>query len=137
MCRMLRVSALFVLSVYLLSWGQHAVGQPKKVEPTVMQRKLQHAQGVLNGLVQNDFEKISQHADGLLKAREDATWRINETERYLRYSNTFVEQLQDLKKASKNKNLDGATLAYVEMTLSCVKCHEALRVGKAGKRNDD
>jgi len=121
----------------LLPWGQHAVGQPKKAEPTVMQRKLTHAQGVLNGLALADFDLINKHADGLLQARADATWRINETERYLRYSNTFEEQIQSLKKASKNKNLDGAMLAYVDMTMTCVKCHEALRVGKAGKRVDD
>ncbi len=29
--------------------------------------------------------------------------------------------------ASREKNLDGATLAYVQLTLSCVNCHKVVR----------
>ncbi len=34
---------------------------------------------------------------------------------------------------AKEKNIDGAALAYVEMTLVCVKCHEHVREQKVGK----
>jgi hypothetical protein len=124
----------------VLPWT-HAQEKPKKEEPapkdlTVMKRKLTHAQGVLDGLALQDFDKITKHADGLIEARKDATWLINDTEAYLRYSNTFSEHLQKMKKAAKDKNIDSATLAYLDMTLTCVKCHEHLRSTKR-KRVDD
>jgi hypothetical protein len=101
-----------------------------------MQRKLTHAQGILSGLAQNDFDRIDREAEALIKVREEATWRINETEQYLRHSLAFLESLQQMKKAAKAKNLDGATLAYLDMTRTCVKCHETLRTLKKVKGDD-
>lgn len=124
----------------LVPWSAPLEAQTPKdapKEPTVMQRKLQHAQSLLDALALNDFDKLTKNADALLKVREEATWRINETEQYLRYSNAFAEHLNKLKKAAKAKNIDGATLAYLDMTLTCVKCHDHLRVTKGGKRIDD
>ena len=40
-----------------------------------------------------------------------APQRINETEQYLRHSNAFLDQLQNIKKAANNKYIDGVTLA--------------------------
>jgi hypothetical protein len=99
--------------------------EPKK--PTVMQRKLAHAQKVLEGLAVNDFTKINTAADGLIECVNDETWKINETKKYLTFSNDFVHRVENLKKAAKNKNIDAAALAYVDMTLTCVKCHQYLR----------
>ena len=38
----------------------------------------------------------------------------------------------DLVKKATEKNLDGAALAYVEMTLTCVKCHKHVREARKG-----
>jgi hypothetical protein len=35
--------------------------------------------------------------------------------------------VDDLIEKAREKNLDGAALSYVEMTLSCVKCHKHVR----------
>lgn len=94
---------------------------------TVMQRKLLHSQGVLEGLATNNFEKIGKGADGLIECVQHATWKINETEKYVLYSNDFLRRAEGLKKAAKEKNVDAAALAYVDMTLTCVKCHQYLR----------
>jgi len=98
---------------------------PKK--PTVMQRKLTHSQKVLEGLATNDFKKIDSGADGLIECLKDSTWKINDTDKYLLYSNEFLRRAEALKKAAKDKNTDAAALAYVDMTLTCVRCHQHLR----------
>jgi hypothetical protein len=28
---------------------------------------------------------------------------------------------------ARDRNLDGATLAYLDLSMSCVKCHQAIR----------
>lgn len=94
---------------------------------TVMQRKLKFSQMVLEGLATNNFDKIGKGGDGLIECVQHATWKINETEKYVLYSNDFLRRAEGLKKAAKEKNVDAAALAYVDMTLTCVKCHQYLR----------
>jgi hypothetical protein len=96
-------------------------------KPTVMQRKLAHSQKVLEGLAKNDFGKIGTSAEGLIECVKDETWKINQTDKYLVYTNDFLRRAEGLKKAAKDKNLDAAALAYVDMTLTCIKCHQYLR----------
>jgi hypothetical protein len=98
---------------------------PKK--PTVMERKLVFAQKVLEGLAKEDYAKISTNADGLIDCLKEVTWKLNDTEKYLLYSNDFLRRVENMKKAAKAKNIDAAALAYVDMTLTCVKCHQYLR----------
>jgi hypothetical protein len=99
--------------------------EPKKL--SVMQRKLTHSQRILEGLAKNEFDKIANGADGLIECINDATWKINDTEKYLMYSNDFKRRAENLKKAAKAKNIDSAALAYVDLTLTCVRCHQYLR----------
>src|SRR5262249_22653783 len=108
--------------------------EPKK--PTVMQRKLAHAQRVLEGLAINDFEKIKTGADELTLCAQEASWKVINTPKYELYSNEFLRTLEALKKAAKAKNVDAAALAYVDMTLTCVKCHQYVREEKMGAAPD-
>ena len=102
-----------------------ATDPPKK--PTVMQRKLTHAQKVLEGLALEDFDKIRTSSDGLIECVQEASWRINDTDKYQLFSNDFLRRVENLQKAAKDKKIDAAALAYVDMTLTCVKCHQYLR----------
>ena len=42
-------------------------------------------------------------------------------------TNNFRRALETLTQKAKAKNLDGATLAYVDMTVTCVRCHQYCR----------
>ena len=46
---------------------------------------------------------------------------------YELFLNEFRRNAQDLMTAGKQKNLDAASLAYVQMTLSCISCHAFIR----------
>jgi hypothetical protein len=92
-----------------------------------MVRKLTHAQKVLEALAREDYDLLRTHADGLAACVKDATWRINDTERYLMFSNDFSRSAASLQKAAKDKKGDAAALAFIDMTLTCVKCHRYLR----------
>jgi len=116
-------SLALLLGVPLLSG--HGT-EPLKGEP-LMQRKLKHAQKVLEGLALNDFDKIGDNAQELLVISKLAEWKVVKTPRYANYSSEFQEIAEKLVKAAKDKNLDAATLAYMEMTSSCVKCHKHVR----------
>jgi hypothetical protein len=99
--------------------------EPKK--PTVMQRKLAHAQKLLESLALDDFAKMDTCARELQLCAKEASWQIVKKPKYETYSNDFVRQLDAIRAAAKKNNTDAAALAFVEMTLTCVKCHQFVR----------
>ena len=106
--------------------SSHADKGPGK-HSELMQRKLLQSQKVLEGIALNDFDKISKHAEELLLISKTAEWRVLKTTEYDLFSSSFQRSANDLVKHAKDKNLDAAALSYVEMTLTCVKCHKHVR----------
>jgi hypothetical protein len=103
--------------------------EPKKDDRLhdLMQRKLASSQKVLEGLALNDFSKISKQADELIDISKQAEWRILKTPQYELHSNDFRRIAENLGKSARDKNIDGVALNYVELTLTCVKCHKYVR----------
>lgn len=93
----------------------------------LMRRKLAQAQKVLEGIAVQDFEKIAGGADELMIVSKQAEWRVVKTPRYELYSNEFRRTLDDMRRHAQAKNLDAAALSYVDMTLTCVRCHKYVR----------
>ena len=115
--------------------GGHGQGtKPEKMAP-LMERKLQEAQKVLEGVAINDFDKIARHAEGLIVISKTAEWRAVKTPQYEVFSNEFQRTAGDLVKHAKEKNLDAAALSYVELTLTCVKCHKHVREVRMSRRD--
>lgn len=126
---LLRVALVAFVATMLVAPGA-AEDKPKPPEPkklTVMQRKLSHAQKLLESLALNDFAKMESSAGELQLCAMEASWQIVKKPKYEIYSNDFVRQLDSIKTAAKKKNTDAAALAFVEMTLTCVKCHQFVR----------
>jgi hypothetical protein len=93
----------------------------------LMQRKLLESQRLLEGIALSDFGKIEKHAAELAAISRMAEWRVLKTADYEMFSNSFQRSADDLVKHAKNKNIDAAALSYVELTLTCVKCHKHVR----------
>ena len=92
-----------------------------------MRAKLAHSQNVLEGLAIEDYDLIDKGAQELSLASEDASWQVLQTEDYARQSADFRRSCDSLRKAAKAKNLDGAALAWMEVTMKCVQCHKYVR----------
>jgi hypothetical protein len=108
-----------------LAW---AAAPPEADKVAVFMRaKLAHADHVLEGLAIEDYEMIERAAQELSLASLDSNWQVLQTEDYVRQSAEFRRSCDALKKAAQEKNLDGATLAWVEVTLKCVQCHKYVR----------
>jgi hypothetical protein len=131
----------FVLLMFALTGGlttlsghaQEPRQEPKKPnDPSqeldkLMKRKLENSQKVLEGLALNNFDEISKHAQELISLSKQAEWKVLKTPDYELSSNEFRRSAAELVKNAKDKNLDGATLAYVDLTLTCVRCHKYVR----------
>lgn len=129
MSKHFRSSAAFFTGALLLiamPFGSGQAQDPNNVEQ-FMQAKLVHAQKVLESLATEDYGKLEKHAQELDLLSKAATWQVLQTMEYRQHSNDFQRSAHALKDAAKNKNLDGAALAYVDMTLKCVNCHKYVR----------
>ena len=92
-----------------------------------MRLKLDHAQKILEGIVLEDYEKIDKQAQHLSLLSQAASWQVLQTPEYLQHSGEFRRAANAVSAAAKDKNLDGAALAYMEMTMKCVNCHKYVR----------
>lgn len=92
-----------------------------------MRDKLELAQRVLEGLSMEDYQLIEAKAVKLSAMSQQTDWQVFENPDYVQHSATFRKNCDAMAKAARDKNLDGATLAYVRMTMSCVDCHKFVR----------
>jgi hypothetical protein len=92
-----------------------------------MQAKLTHAEKTLEGLTRGDFELIVKHSQAISLLCEDELWMVLQTPEYRERSNEFRRSVNAITEAGRKKNLEAATLAYVDSTLKCVSCHKYVR----------
>ena len=102
-----------------------------------MRAKLTHSKEVLEGLTLEDFDQIAKHGQELSLLSQAAAWNVLQTPEYKQHSLEFRRSADSLTKAAKNKNLDGAALAYVDVTLKCVNCHKYVRGVRTAQRLPD
>jgi hypothetical protein len=94
---------------------------------TFMRAKLEHSQDALEGLTTENFELIAKSAGQMEVLSQEAAWQVLQTPEYRLQSGEFRRATRAMKDAALKKNLDGAALAYVDLTLKCVRCHEYVR----------
>jgi hypothetical protein len=102
-------------------------GQERSPLKQFMRQKLDHSKDVLEGLAVEDFAMIAKNAKAMRELSEDARWRASPNINYLRLSAEFQDLANELAVKARERNLDGATLAYVKLTMNCVKCHQLVR----------
>lgn len=116
-------AAVFALCVPTMS----SHGEQQNAVKKLMTKKLENAQKVLEGLTMNDYDLIAKHADELIQVSKAAEWRVLKTPQYEMNSNEFRRAAETMIAQAKAKNTDGVALAYVDMTLTCVRCHKHVR----------
>jgi hypothetical protein len=92
-----------------------------------MKQKLVASQNILAGLTKPDYEAIEKNAQSMLAVGYLEKWIRADTPGYQQQMKGFEYANKSLARAAREKNLDAATLAYVELTLSCVQCHRVIR----------
>ena len=103
--------------------------EKKKREPDpLMVQKLKESQTLLEGLALNDLAKVQASAEELLRISKAAQFRkaLN-TAKYEYHANNFQRAAETAIEKAKAKNIDGATLAYLDLTMTCVRCHQHVR----------
>ncbi|MFN7141026.1 MAG: hypothetical protein ACK4UN_16975 [Limisphaerales bacterium] len=119
------IAALSLLAIFA-AYKSHAQNTTKEA----MRFKLHYAQRVLEGIATENYELIGDNAQRLRRLSQQAEWHIRETPEYQRFTTEFARHADALARAAKNENVDAATVAYFQMTVSCTACHRYLRGAK-------
>ena len=122
-CVVVTLLALLAASVIMSS----AQNKKSRATKEFMRDKLELTQGILEGLAVENFDLILSRSQRLSAMSQEVGWKVFENPDYEQQSIAFRRNVDALTKAAKNKNLDGATLAYVRATMSCVECHKYVR----------
>jgi hypothetical protein len=102
-------------------------GTNKAAHKLFMRKKLESSQSVLEGLALEDFDLIVKGAKDLKATSAAAEFMVIRDPIYTEHAADFRRVVDKLAKAAKEKRIDGATLAYMDMTMSCVECHKYVR----------
>lgn len=108
-------------------------GIKKTVLRAFMRKKLAASEKVLEGLAVEDFDMIAEGAKQLKVTAGAAEFMAFNDAEYVEHADDFRRIINKLAVAAKEKRLDGATLAFLDVTMSCVECHKHVRSATPGK----
>ena len=124
--RVVTIMATLLLSVLTRGHTQ----EPDAIKDNAkafMRAKLTQSQRALEGLTTEDFDKIAKASQEMSLLSQANQWQVLQTTDYVRRSAEFRRELDALTNAARKKNLDGATLAYLKVTINCIECHKYVR----------
>lgn len=121
--------AVLMAAATLLTSGSPPSLQDEATEAEeIMWRKLDLAHEVLDAIVLEDFDALEAYAEDLEMLARAGEETILDTEAYRVRSAEFRRGSGALLVASRDRDLEAAALANVDLTLTCLACHRSLGV---------
>lgn len=142
---MKRLACLLLIGLFSsLAWAVDPQPQPPAATPSAtplgtadededttmsvwMKKKLIHSQAILRGLAMGDFEDVQYNAGRLKLLNRVEGFVRRKNPDYRAHLNTFSRVSAEIERQAQKKNIEGATLAFNQLTVSCVECHKTLR----------
>lgn len=123
----LSLASLAMAATFLAARGQE---DRPRTRAEFMRLKLEYSKLVLEGLTLENYQTIVKNAQALKRLSEAAEWEvptIPNAGEYIVFTSEFQRLTDELARKAREKNMDGATLAYLRLTMNCVNCHKYVR----------
>ncbi len=98
--------------------------EPPDEHTVAMREKLEQAQLLLEGIAREDFAVIQHSAEELERLSIDAQWMHIESAEYGDYGVQFRTAVKRTAKMAREKNVEGVTMSFMQVIMSCVQCHQ-------------
>lgn len=92
-----------------------------------MDVKLDESQKILAALAEADFEALINCSKKLTTLSELEGFVRNRTPGYRTQLRSYQFAIREIEQQAKRENIEGVTLGFQQLTLSCVNCHKQLR----------
>ncbi len=118
-----------------ISFSQENISEDKPV-PVVsderpmsfwMEKKLEYSKKVLEALTSGHYEDIESNAEQMRLLGKIEGFVRRRSPSYSSHLQSFDIATRELTRQARSKNIEGATLAFHQLTSSCVTCHQSLR----------
>lgn len=126
----LLIAAAFAFGLTTISVAEELAADKTKA---LMLAKLEHSQALLAALATEDYAGLEKHSSALTLLSMENDWNVLQTADYRRLSEDFRRGTKSITEAAQAKNLEGATLAYVGVTLKCIECHKYVKSVQVGQ----
>jgi cytochrome c556 len=124
-----RLTLAGIMMLALLAGCVWAMAADQEQQPPSlwMKKKLAYSETMLVGLVGEDFDQMAKSARSMNAMNQMEKWVRGTSPEYRTQLKIFQNANEQMIRMADKKNLDGAALAYVQLTLSCVNCHKVVR----------
>jgi hypothetical protein len=130
--------SLPTLFLILMGCAFVAADEPKKAKAEAedteqkpvsfwMEKKLEYSQQILRGLATGDLESVADKGEQMRLLSRVEGWIRNRKPGYRAQFQAFEFANAEIIRNAKANNLDGAAMAFQQLTTSCVSCHKLLR----------
>jgi len=118
----------FLAGAALLLVSARVAGAAEPEEPSYwMKKKMEYSENILAGLARGDFSAMQKNAKSMNGLSEIEKWVRAGSPGYKSQLAVFRSANKSLIRMAQEEDLDGATLAFMQLTQSCVQCHKLLR----------
>lgn len=94
-----------------------------------MDKKLEYSKSLLEHLTKADFENLESVANQMRRLGRIEGFVRRRNDDYRVQLRTFEMATTELMRHARRRNIEGANLAFNQLTSSCVACHVLLREG--------
>lgn len=123
--------------VFILSCASASAAEPQRPQPAAdqanqpvsfwMEKKLEYTQGILRGLVSGDLDDVADKAEQMRLLSKVEGWIRRGKPGYRAQLQAFELANSEILRNARADKLDGATIAFQQLTVSCVSCHKIIR----------
>ncbi len=92
-----------------------------------MEKKLEYTQGILRGLATGELDDVAEKGEQMRLLSKVEGWVRNRRPGYRAQFQAFELANGEIVRNAKSDNLEGATIAFQQLTITCVSCHKILR----------
>jgi hypothetical protein len=92
-----------------------------------MQKKLEYSKNILGGIATADFDRIVESGEALRRLSTIEGFIRRQMPGYGTQLQIFQDSADEIIRQANKDNVDGAALAFTQLTISCVNCHKKLR----------
>ena len=120
------IGILVTLALVFLAARVAGAAEPEEAS-FWMKKKMEYSQNILAGLAKADFAEIEKNAMSMNGLSQIENWVRAKSPEYKRQLTTFRSANKSLIRMAQDEDVDGATLAFMQLTQSCVECHKLIR----------
>jgi len=104
-----------------------STSSPKSNLQEFMSSKRFHMGELFDGVLNKKFDKAIEEAKVLMMLSKASTWQQIDSPEYKRHSELFQESLRFFIEKAEAKSVEGVSLGYVRLSMSCLHCHHEVR----------